>query len=244
MVNRKRILIKISGAALGEQEDHFNQGKFKQVAQRIIDLADSGVQVSIVVGGGNLFRGNLAKDWGIERAEADNIGTLGTIINSLILRGVLNSLSDREVRVMTSIPIHTVAEPYIRLRAIQHLTKGCIVIFAGGNGQPFVTTDYPAVQRAIETNTDSIVVAKNGVDGVYTADPNLVENAQKYKILNYDDVLKNNIRVMDQSALLLAKEHDLPIRVIDFNTPNLVNLFSSEASLGTIITSSNSKLDS
>ncbi|MBC6310933.1 UMP kinase [Listeria sp. FSL L7-1582] len=244
MVNKKRILIKISGAALGEHEDHFNRGNFKQVAQRIIDLADSGVQVSIVVGGGNLFRGNLANDWGIERAEADNIGTLGTIINSLILRGVLNSLTDREVRVMTSIPIHTVAEPYIRLRAIQHLSKGCIVIFAGGNGQPFVTTDYPAVQRAIETNTDSIVVAKNGVDGVYTADPNLVENSQKYKILNYDDILKNNIRVMDQSALLLAKEHDLPIRVIDFNTPNLVNLFSSEVSLGTIITSANSKLDS
>ncbi|EUJ48975.1 uridylate kinase [Listeria fleischmannii FSL S10-1203] len=218
-----------------------NKKVLRKMAQRIIDLADSGMEVSIVVGGGNLFRGNLANDWVIDRVEADNIGTLGTIINSLILRGVLKSLTSREVRVMTSIPIHSVAEPYIRLRAIQHLNKGCIVIFAGGNGQPFVTTDYPAVQRAIETDSSSIVVAKNGIDGVYTADPNQFKNTQKYRILNYDDVLKNNIRVMDQSALLLAKEHRLPIRVVDFNTPNLSSVFTTQESLGTLITFEDSR---
>lgn len=239
----KRILIKISGAALGENEHHFDQKKFTQIAEKIVDLADAGFQISIVVGGGNLFRGNLAEDWNIERVEADNIGTLGTIINSLILRGILKSLTNREVRVMTSVPIHSVAEPFIRLRAIQHLEKGYIVIFAGGNGQPFVTTDYPSVQRAVETNSDSIIVAKNGIDGVYTADPNLFEGAKKYKILNYDDVIKNDIRVMDQSALLLAKEHDLPIQVIDFNVLDLSKLFSNSDSLGTLITSQKSILD-
>lgn len=121
-----------------------------------MSVVNLGVEVSLVIGGGNIFRGNMAESWGIERAEADNIRTLATVINSLMLRGVLKAKSNKEVRVMTAIPITSVAEPYIRLWAVHHLEKGYIVIFAGGNGQPYVTTDYPSVQRAIEVNCDAM----------------------------------------------------------------------------------------
>ena len=141
----KRVLVKLSGGALGgESGENFDQSHLEHIAEEILKLTGMGVEVSIVVGGGNIFRGNLADIWGIDRVEADNIGTLGTVINSLMLRGVLKSKTDRSVRVMTALPVSSVAEPYIRLRAVHHLEKGYIVIFAGGNGQPFVTTDYPA----------------------------------------------------------------------------------------------------
>ncbi|MGZ4160205.1 MAG: amino acid kinase family protein, partial [Neobacillus sp.] len=163
MKKYKRILIKLSGGALADQEGNsFGVDNLEHITDEIISLVDLGIEASVVIGGGNIFRGNLAEQWGIDRVEADNIGTLGTIINSLMLRGVLKAKLDKEVRVMTSVPAPTVAEPYIRLRAIHHLEKGYIVIFGGGNGQPFVTTDYPSVQRAIEVNCDALFVAKQG----------------------------------------------------------------------------------
>ncbi|HET6872318.1 MAG TPA: UMP kinase, partial [Sporolactobacillaceae bacterium] len=203
MTKYKRILIKLSGGALATKDgESFGAENLDHITDEIISLTDMGVEVALVIGGGNIFRGNLAEQWGIDRVEADNIGTLGTIINSLMLRGVLKSKSEKEVRVMTAVPAPSVAEPYIRLRAINYLDKGFIVIFGGGNGQPFVTTDYPSVQRAIEMNCEALFVAKQGVNGVFTADPKVDPNAKMYEQLNYNEVVLNDIKVMDQAALL------------------------------------------
>ncbi|EST10722.1 UMP kinase [Sporolactobacillus laevolacticus] len=232
----KRVLVKVSGGALaGKSGDAFDQFRLEHVADEILTLVNQGIEVAIVVGGGNIFRGRLAEMWGIDPVEADNIGVLGTVINSLMLRGVLKSKTNKEVRVMTSIPITSVAEPYIRLRATHHLDKGYIVIFAGGNGQPFVTTDYPAVQRALETHCDAIFAAKQGVNGVYTNDPKIDSKAKKYKTLNYNDVIKENIKVMDQSALILARDHHLPVHVFDFEQTNTMTLICQGENKGTIV---------
>lgn len=232
----KRVLIKISGGALADENgESFGAKNLEHITDEIISLTSIGMEVSIVIGGGNIFRGNLSSQWGIDRVEADNIGTLGTIINSLMLRGVLKSKIDNEVRVMTSVPAPSVAEPYIRLKAVHHLEKGYIVILGGGNGQPFVTTDYPSVQRAIELNSDAIFVAKQGVDGVYTSDPNITKDAKKYQNLNYDDIVKNDIRVMDQSALLLAKDFELPVHILDFNEKGALQRLCLGEVVGTLI---------
>jgi uridylate kinase len=236
MKKYKRILIKLSGGALADQEGNsFGVDNLEHITDEIISLIDLGIEASVVIGGGNIFRGNLAEQWGIDRVEADNIGTLGTIINSLMLRGVLKAKIDKEVRVMTSVPAPTVAEPYIRLRAIHHLEKGYIVIFGGGNGQPFVTTDYPSVQRAIEVNCDALFVAKQGVDGVFTSDPRTNRNAKMYKNLHYNDVVQNNIKVMDQSALLLARDYELPVHVFNFNQVGAMKAICSGERIGTLI---------
>jgi len=200
-----------------------------------MSVVDLGIQVSLVIGGGNIFRGNMAESWGIDRAEADNIGTLATVINSLMLRGVLKAKTNKEVRVMTAIPAASVAEPYIRLRAIHHLEKGYIVIFAGGNGQPYVTTDYPSVQRAIETNCEALLVAKQGVDGVLNADPKHDKEAKKFKSLHYNDVLKHNLKVMDQSAFILARDYSLPMHVFNFDKPGTMKEICEGRNNGTII---------
>lgn len=232
----KRVLVKLSGGALaGNSGENFHHDSLEQIAEEVLSLVNDGVEVSIVVGGGNIFRGRLAQEWGIDRVEADNIGTLGTVINSLMLRGVLKSKTENEVRVMTSVPIASVAEPYIRLRAIHHLEKGYVVIFAGGNGQPFVTTDYPAVQRALETESDAIFVAKQGVNGVYTSDPKENKDAKKYRTLHYNDVVKEDILVMDQAALLLARDHDLPVHVFDFEQEKVMEKICKGENPGTLV---------
>ncbi|PFA67708.1 UMP kinase [Bacillus sp. AFS015802] len=239
----KRVLIKLSGGALADKEgNNFGTAELEHIANEIISIVNMGIEVSLVVGGGNIFRGSLADTWGIERVEADSIGTLGTIINSLMLRGVLKSKTDKEVRVMTSIPVSTVAEPYIRLRAVHHLDKGYIVIFGGGNGQPFVTTDYPSVQRAIETNCDAILVAKQGVDGVFTSDPKRDKEAKMYHNLNYDDVVLNNIKVMDQSALLLARDYKLPVHIFNFDQVGTMKKICTGQRWGTLINHEKTRL--
>lgn len=239
----KRVLIKLSGGALADKEgNNFGTEELDHIAGEIISIVNMGIEVSLVVGGGNIFRGSLADTWGIERVEADSIGTLGTIINSLMLRGVLKSKTDKEVRVMTSIPVSTVAEPYIRLRAVHHLDKGYIVIFGGGNGQPFVTTDYPSVQRAIETNSEAILVAKQGVDGVFTSDPKRNKKAKMYHNLNYDDVVTNNIKVMDQSALLLARDYKLPVHIFNFDQAGIMEKICSGQKRGTLINHEETRL--
>ncbi|PFJ09647.1 UMP kinase [Bacillus cereus] len=236
MKSYKRVLIKLSGGALADQSGNsFNSKRLEHIANEILSIVDLGIEVSIVIGGGNIFRGHLAEEWGIDRVEADNIGTLGTIINSLMLRGVLTSKTDREVRVMTSIPFNAVAEPYIRLRAVHHLDSGYIVIFGGGNGQPFVTTDYPSVQRAIEMNSDAILVAKQGVDGVFTSDPKHNKSAKMYRKLNYNDIVKQNIQVMDQAALLLARDYNLPAHVFNFDEPGVMKRICLGEHVGTLI---------
>ncbi len=236
MLRYKRVLVKLSGGAVaGSSEFGFEPERLEHIADEISSIVNAGVEVSLVIGGGNIFRGNMAEAWGIERAEADNIGTLATVINSLMLRGVLKAKIQKEVRVMTAIPTTSVAEPYIRLRAIHHLEKGYIVIFAGGNGQPYVTTDYPSVQRAIEVNCDALLVAKQGVDGVFNADPKWNQEAKKFRSLHYNDVLQHDLKVMDQSAFILARDYNLPMHVFNFDQPGSMKEICEDKNNGTVI---------
>ena len=188
-----------------------------------------------MVGGGNYFRGRMADGWGISRAEADNIGMLGTVMNALMLRGVLTAHSESDVRVMTAVPMQSVAEPFIRLRAVHHLERGFIVVLAGGIGQPYVTTDYPAVQRALELDADALLVAKRGVDGVYDSDPRHNPAAARYSQLTYDEALAAGVRVMDTSALVLANEQSLTMHVFDVAAIGVMRQICEGAELGTRI---------
>ncbi len=233
----KRVLVKLSGGAVaGDSGFGFSPEQLENIAGEILALLNQGVEVAIVIGGGNIFRGSMADLWGIERVEADNIGTLATVINSLMLRGVLKARVNREVRVMTAVPINAVAEPYIRLRAVHHLEKGYVVIFAGGNGQPYVTTDYPAVQRALEVEVDALLVAKHGVDGVFTADPRKDASAKQYTALSFDEVIRKDLKVMDQSAMILARDHGLPLHVFNFDQPGAMIRICQGEQVGTYIT--------
>jgi uridylate kinase len=231
-----RVLVKLSGGAIAGNKDWgFSPSALNHIADEVLKLHKLGVQVSVVVGGGNIFRGELGEEWGIERAEADNIGMMATVTNSLMLRGVLKSRGDVDIRVMTAIPIDTVAEPFIRLRAIRHLEHGYIVVLAGGTGNPYVTTDYPSVQRALELRAEALLAAKNGIDGIYTADPHRDSAAKKYKQINYDSVIQNNLKALDQSAVLLARDHGLPIHVFDFDTPEIMCEICLGKDVGTLI---------
>lgn len=232
----RRVLVKLSGGAFASSND-FGVDKIAvdQLADEVLTVSEQGTQIAIVAGGGNIFRGRLAEQWGIERAEADNIGMMATVINSLILRGALAARGAGEVRVMTAIPMAAIAEPYIRLRAIKHLEKGYLVIFAAGTGQPFVTTDYPAVQRALEIRADVILVAKHGVDGIYTSDPRLDPDARRFRTMPYDEVLARGLGVMDQSAFILARDHRLPIHVFDAGEQGSMQRICEGADVGTYI---------
>ena len=233
-----RVLLKLSGQAIsGDSDFGFSARILEHIADEVLALHTEGVEVSIVIGGGNVFRGNLATQWGIERAEADNIGMMGTVVNSLMLRGVLTSKSQGqvEVRVMSAIPINTVAEPFIRLRAIHHLEKGYIVIFGGGTGNPYVTTDYTAAQRAIETRADALFFAKNRVCGIFTADPQTNPGARFYRCVNYDTLIRQNLTIVDQPSVILARDHGLPIHVFDFLEKGTMQLLCKGENPGTLV---------
>jgi uridylate kinase len=202
----------------------------------VLSVYDLQVQVAVVVGGGNYFRGRMAEDWGIGRAEADNIGMLGTVMNALMMRGALTARTSADVRVMTAIPMESVAEPYIRLRAMSHLGKGSIVILAGGIGQPYVTTDYPSVQRALELDADALLVAKRGVDGIYDADPETSPDARRYDRLTYAEAIDRDIKVMDTSAFVLAGEQGLTMHVFDIGPPGSMRSICSGQDVGTLVT--------
>jgi uridylate kinase len=212
----RRVVVKLSGEALaGAAGTGADPASLARVADEVLSVHSLGVQVAVVVGGGNYFRGRMADGWGISRAEADNIGMLGTVMNALMLRGALTARTDADVRVMTAVPIHSVAEPFIRLRAVHHLERGFIVVLAGGIGQPYVTTDYPAVQRALELDADALLVAKHGVDGVYDSDPKHNPAAEKFTTLTYEEALAADIRIMDTSAFVLANEQSLTMHVFN-----------------------------
>ena len=232
----KRVLLKLSGAAMagGDRTTTFHRVAIQHIVDEIVSLRHMGIDVITVVGGGNIFRGNLAQDWNIEQAEADHMGMLGTVINGVLLRAALDA-TDLEVRLMTAMPIPSVAEPYIRLRAIRHLEKGRVVILAGGIGQPYVTTDYPAAQRAIETRCDAVLAAKHGIDGVYSADPNKDPGARRYISLNSDEAIRNNLKAMDQSALLLARDHGVPVHVFDFGLRGASRRICLGEDVGTLV---------
>ncbi|NDL56230.1 UMP kinase [Phytoactinopolyspora mesophila] len=232
----RRVVIKLSGQAIaGPAAFGFDSEQLTHLAHEVIAVHSAGVEVAVVVGGGNVFRGNQSADWGIDRVEADNIGMLGTIINAVLLRGRISALGRADVRLMTAVPINNIAEPYIRLRALRHLEKRSIVLLAGGNGQPFTTTDYPAVQRAVELQADALLVAKNGTDGIYDADPNDVNSAQRFERLTYHQVIEKGLGVMDQSAFILARDHRLPLHVFDIECHGAAASIMRGDQVGTIV---------
>jgi uridylate kinase len=232
----KRILLKISGEALmGDQGFGIQPDVLSRVAEQIVEARNMGVGVAVVVGGGNIFRGvqNSTK-LGMERAAADYVGMLATIMNALILQASLKA-KGVETRVLSAIGMDRVAEPYIRLRAIRHLEKGRVVIFGGGTGNPFFSTDTTAALRAAEIGADVILMAKNGVDGVYDCDPKTNTNARRFDRLNYDEVLIRNIKVMDQTAVSLCKETKMPIAVFDFSAERSIQRILEGEMHGTIV---------
>jgi uridylate kinase len=232
----RRVVVKLSGEALaGAAGTGADPASLARVADEVLSVHELGVQVAVVVGGGNYFRGRMADGWGISRAEADNIGMLGTVMNALMLRGALTARTEADVRVMTAVPIHSVAEPFIRLRAVHHLERGMIVVLAGGIGQPYVTTDYPAVQRALELDADALLVAKHGVDGVYDADPKHHPDAKRYTSLTYDEALAAGVRIMDTSAFVLANEQSLTMHVFDVGAVGVMRGICEGLELGTKI---------
>jgi uridylate kinase len=233
----RRVVVKLSGEALaGPAGTGADPASLARVADEVLSVHELGVQVAVVVGGGNYFRGRMADGWGISRAEADNIGMLGTVMNALMLRGALTARTEADIRVMTAVPIHSVAEPFIRLRAVHHLERGMIVVLAGGIGQPYVTTDYPAVQRALELDADALLVAKHGVDGVYDSDPRVNPDAIRFTSLTYDEALAAGVRIMDTSAFVLANEQSLTMHVFDVGALGVMRRICEGADFGTMIT--------
>jgi len=214
----RRVLLKLSGEGLmGEREYGLDPVMLSGIAQEIGTVHAMGVQVCIVIGGGNIFRGISGAAAGMERASADYMGMLATVINSLALQNALEKIG-LHTRVVSAIPMTTVCEPYIRRRAVRHMEKGRVVIFAAGTGNPFFTTDTAAALRAAEMGADAMLKATQ-VDGVYTADPRKDPNAKRYERLTYLDVLSQDLQVMDASAISLSRENGIPILVFDLHTP-------------------------
>lgn len=210
----QRILLKLSGEALmGEQSYGIDPAMLQAITEEIVSIAQAGVQVAIVVGGGNIFRGVQAASRGMDRASADYVGMLATVMNALTLQDVLEQ-AGVPTRVLTAIAMQAVAEPYIRRRAIRHLEKGRVVIFGAGSGNPFFTTDTTAALRAAEIDAQVIFKATK-VDGIYDSDPKHNPQAQRYECLSYQDVLMQDLRVMDTTAIALCKENHIPIVVFD-----------------------------
>ena len=232
----KRILLKISGEALlGTQQFGIDQEPVKMIANEIKKAIEMGAQIAVVVGGGNIFRGmkNSAK-LGMDQASGDYVGMLATVMNAIALQCALNQIGV-SCRVQSAIAMNQIAEPYIRHRAIRHLEKGRVVIFAAGTGNPFFTTDTAAALRASEINAEAMLMAKNGVDGVYTDDPRTNPDAKKMDKITYDDIIVNGLKVMDTAACALCKQNEIPIVVFDFETQNGIVDILSGKDLGTYI---------
>jgi uridylate kinase len=241
----RRVIVKLSGRAFaGAAAFGLDSTALGNVADQLIAARALGVEEAVVVGGGNFFRGNVADEWDIERAEADNMGMLGTVMNGILLRGVLKHRGLEDVRVMTAFPIPSMAEPFIRLRALSHLERDRLVLLAGGIGQPYVTTDYPAVQRAIELRADAILLAKHGTDGIYDRDPRKDPGARRYDSLGYNDVLERDLRVMDQAAIVLARDYALPLHVFDFDERDAISAICLGENRGTYISPSTTLVQS
>ncbi len=231
----KRIVLKLSGEALAGQEGYgISPEVVESIASEIKEIVELGVEVGVVVGGGNFWRGLSGSAKGMDRATADYMGMLATVINALALQ---DSLEKRgiQTRVQTAIEMKEVAEPYIRRRAIRHLEKGRVVIFAAGTGNPFFTTDTTAALRAAEIEADAILMAKQGADGVYDSDPQLNPNAQKFDNIKYIDVLKMNLKVMDSTAISLCMDNEITIMVFDITQPGNIKRVVMGDHIGTIV---------
>ncbi|MGM9900273.1 MAG: UMP kinase [Bacilli bacterium] len=232
----QRVILKLSGEALSIKGGSvINAKKVNEVALEIKELVNSGVEVGIVIGAGNIWRGRDVVEFNMERASADYMGMLATVLNCLALQSALRSISVEAV-VMTSFSMPTIAEPYIREKALNHLKKKRVVIFGGGTGSPFFSTDTCAALRAGEMNADMILMAKNGVDGVYSDDPKVNPNATRYASLTYDEIVKNDLHVMDITAATLCKENDIKIIVFDMSVKGNIMNVVKEPQIGTLIT--------
>jgi len=231
----KRVLLKLSGEVFGgEKGIGVDPDVVHDVAGQIADVVRKGTQIGIVVGGGNYFRGAELQTRGMDRARADYMGMLGTVMNCLALQDFLEK-EGIDTRVQTAITMGQVAEPYIPRRAIRHLEKGRVVIFGAGAGMPFFTTDTVAAQRALEIGSEALLLAKSGVDGVYTADPKKDPSATKYDHVSYDDVLSKSLAVADAAAFSLCRENNLPIVVFDLkNKGNIARAVKGD-SVGTLV---------
>ena len=230
----KRILLKLSGEALmGDQHFGIDTKKLSLYAKEIKTAVDIGVEVAVVIGGGNIFRGVQVEGQGLDRVQGDYMGMLATIINGMALQSALEK-AGVETRLLTAIKKEQVAEPFIRRRAMRHLHKGRVVIFGGGTGNPYFTTDTAATLRAIEIEANAILKGTR-VDGIYTADPEKDTTATKYDTITFDEVYKKGLNVMDMTAFTLCNENKLPIMVFNMNTPgNLCNVVNGEE-VGTLV---------
>lgn len=212
----KRVLLKLSGEALSSKENAFDPAILAQLAEELKEVHDAGVDLAIVVGGGNFIRGKMVEQMGIDRVQADYMGMLGTVINAIAVQNALEQIGV-PTRVQTAIEMQKIAEPFIVRRAIRHLEKGRVVIFGAGTGSPYFSTDTTAALRASEIKADVILMAKNGVDGVYNADPKKDPSATKYESLTYMDLLKQGLQVMDTTATSMCMDNDIDLIVFNMN---------------------------
>jgi uridylate kinase len=232
----KRVLLKLSGEAFaGDQGYGIDPNTIAKIAAEIVEIRQAGVDVAVVVGGGNILRGAAASDRGMERATADYAGMLATVINGLALQDALEK-QGVESRLQTALTITQVAEPFIRRRALRHLEKGRVVILAAGTGNPYVTTDTGAALRAVEINADVILMAKNGTDAVYDKDPRKFSDAKPYATLTYEEALEKKLRVMDLTALAMCMDNNKPILVFDMNVSGNMKRAALGEPIGTLVT--------
>jgi uridylate kinase len=230
----KRILLKLSGEALmGAKQFGIDNDRLSQYAREVKSIVDQGIEVAIVIGGGNIFRGVQAEEGGMERTQGDYMGMLATVINAMALQSALEA-AGIDTRLQSAIELKQIAEPFIRRRAVRHLEKGRVVIFGGGTGNPFFTTDSAASLRAIEIDAD-VILKGTRVDGIYTADPEKDPSAERYDRISFEEVFDKGLQVMDMTAFTLCNENKLPIIVFDMNTPgNLLRLIQGEE-VGTLV---------
>ena len=231
----KRVLYKLSGEALaGGKGFGIDSEVVTKITSQIVEVVQQGVEVAIVVGGGNIWRGKTGEELGMERATADSMGMLATVMNSLALQDSLEQ-KGVDTRVLTSVEMKAMAEPYIRRRAIRHLEKGRVAIFAAGIGNPYFSTDTTAALRAKEIGAEAILMGKNGVDGVYSADPKLDSTATKYDKLSYMDIMNKGLTIMDSTAITFCMDNHLPIIVFSIDEADNIVKVVSDSNLGTII---------
>jgi uridylate kinase len=230
-----RVLLKLSGEAMvGESSYGIDPAVVDRLARQIKRVAAREIQMAIVIGGGNIWRGLAASSQGMDRATADYMGMVATVLNALALQDALEK-QQVQTRVMTAIEMHEVAEPYIRRRAIRHMEKGRVVILAAGTGNPYFTTDTAAALRSLELDADVLLMAKNRVDGVYSADPNFDPSARRYKRISHQEAIERDLRVMDMSALALLRDNGLPIVVFDVSQESGIEDAAGGESVGTLI---------
>ncbi|MDV3167075.1 MAG: UMP kinase [Vigna little leaf phytoplasma] len=232
----RRILLKLSGEALKGKNFNIDPQKIKEISQEIKEIKDLGIEIAIVVGAGNIWRGVTGQELGLGRSRSDYMGMLGTIINALALQDVLEK-NNIQTRVMTSFNVVNVAEPYIRGRALRHLEKGRIIILAAGVGSPYFSTDTAAALRSAELNINFILMAKNGVEGVYDKDPKKHKDAVLLKQITYKDIIAKRLNIMDITAVSLCWENGINILVFDMNTKGNIKKIILKENIGTLITS-------